>query len=530
MKFFDLAKKTAKIVGTVAVSGATLVKEGAENLYDTVQEDRAKLAEIKSINEKINAFIADFEDKRKNFERDFEREHEEYIKLTEKINGQFETFDGLQLFMIDKGDNVKRQINSGGENYIGADVEGLNKVDDVAPYMKGGAAGLAAGASAVGLMTAFGTAGTGAALSGLTGSAYIHATLAALGGGTLASGGFGMVGGAVVLGATILAPALAVTGYFTDKQIKSAYLDAKKREKNLKTFQSKGTLILKNLANGVEIFRKINMEIYNFSRFFDELLNMSPAAQALRKSESYFGILKNAAEVLIGYEKLSPVTADGKLNENISLEIEMAGKSAEQCRNLFYEYRASLSPAHQSILEELKTQKLINDKLQNEIQWQKDNQPKNYIVRNQTIRHEFDKALVESAVELDIISAWMNFYVVNWAMQRKFEQLLKRGVTIKILYGIGDMTPETANDRNKKTLDVARQLQERFSDYPNFKMKCIDTHEKLFICDEKFYVNSSMNILSFSGDYSGTDKREEGGEASNNVKLIREYRRILFDF
>ena len=524
MKFFDLAKKTAKIVGSAAVVGAGIVKDGAENLYDTVQEDRAKLAEIKSINEKINALVSDFEEQRKNFERDFGREHEEYIKLAEKINGQFETFDGLQLFMIDKGGDVKRQINSGAENYIGADVESLDNAADVSPYMKGGAAGLAAGASAVGLMTAFGTAGTGAALSGLTGSAYIHATLAALGGGTLASGGFGMVGGAVVLGATILAPALAVTGYFTDKQIKSAYLDAKKREKNFKTIKAQSSSILNNLKNGVEIFRKINMEIYNFSRFFDELLNMSPAAQAMQKTESYWRILKNAAEVLIGYEKLSPVTADGKINENISLEIEAAGNSAEKCRNLFYEYRASLSPAHQSILEELKNQKLINDKLQSEIQWQKDNQPQNYIVRNETIRHEYDKALVESEVELDIISAWMNFFVVDRAMKSKFEQLLKRGVTIKILYGIGDMTPETTDARNKKTLSVARQLQERFADYPNFKMKCTNTHQKLFICDEKFYVNSSLNILSFSGDYSGTDKREEGGEASNNVKLIREYR------
>ena len=529
MKFFDLAKKTAKIVGTVAVGGATLVKEGAETLYDTVQEDRAKLAEIKSINEKINTFISDFEDSRKNFERDFEREHAEYIKLVDKINGQFEMFDMLKRFMLHV-DDYERKFNTNSGNFIADDVEGLNKASDVTPLMKGGAAGLATGASAVGLITAFGTAGTGAAISGLTGSAYIHATLAALGGGTLASGGFGMVGGAIVLGATILAPALAVTGYFTDKQIKSAYKDAKKREKNFKDVKAQSTVILKNLQSGVEIFRKINMEIYNFSRFFDELLNMSPAANALQKSESYLNILQNAAEILIGYEKLSPVTSDGKINENISLEIEMAEKSADNCRNLFYEYRASLSPAHQKILAELKNQQLLNDKLQSEIQWQKDNQPQNYIVRNQTIRNEFDKALVESELELDIISAWMNFYVVNWAMQKKLEDLLKRGVTIKILYGIGDMTPETSDSRNKKTLEVARQLQNRFIDYPNFKMKCSNTHQKLFICDEKFYVNSSLNILSFSGDYKGTDTRAEGGEASNNVNLIREYRKILFDF
>ena len=167
----------------------------------------------------------------------------------------------------------------------------------------------------------------------------------------------------------------------------------------------------------------------------------------------------------------------------------------------------------------------INDfKLQNE----------NYIVENEQIRREFDRALVESEVELDIISPWMNSFVVNWDMQNKFEKLLKRGVTIKILYGIGDMTPETTDKRNQKTLETERQLQERFAKYPNFKMKCTNTHEKLFICDEKFYVKPSMNILSFSGNYSEpdlwADLWAEVDEVSNNVNLIRQYRRNWFNF
>ena len=57
-------------------------------------------------------------------------------------------------------------------------------------------------------------------------------------------------------------------------------------------------------------------------------------------------------------------------------------------------------------------------------------------------------------------------------------------------------------------------------------MKSDDTHQKLFICDEKFYVNSSFNILS----YSGTGEHAESGEVSNNIDLIREYRRTLFNF
>lgn len=50
-----------------------------------------------------------------------------------------------------------------------------------------------------GVVGAFGTAGTGTAISSLSGAAATKATLAWLGGGTLAAGGFGITGGAVVL-------------------------------------------------------------------------------------------------------------------------------------------------------------------------------------------------------------------------------------------------------------------------------------------------------------------------------------------
>lgn len=62
---------------------------------------------------------------------------------------------------------------------------------------------LAGGAGAPAVVSAlvgfWGTAGTGTAISTLSGAAATKATLAWLGGGTLAAGGFGVAGGAVVL-------------------------------------------------------------------------------------------------------------------------------------------------------------------------------------------------------------------------------------------------------------------------------------------------------------------------------------------
>lgn len=78
--------------------------------------------------------------------------------------------------------------------------------------------GVLAGIGASGLASTIGVAGTGTAISSLSGVAATNATLAWLGGGTLASGGFGMAGGTVILGGTVAGPLLAAMGYFLDRK------------------------------------------------------------------------------------------------------------------------------------------------------------------------------------------------------------------------------------------------------------------------------------------------------------------------
>ncbi|WP_455353107.1 helix-turn-helix domain-containing protein [Streptomyces sp. SYSU K217416] len=100
----------------------------------------------------------------------------------------------------------------------------------------GGAAGAAVGgAAAFGAFTAaalFGTASTGAAISTLSGVAATNATLALLGGGTLAAGGAGMAGGVLLLTGMVAAPAaaLAAAGFYVLRQRRN-----KKEEERLRT-------------------------------------------------------------------------------------------------------------------------------------------------------------------------------------------------------------------------------------------------------------------------------------------------------
>jgi hypothetical protein len=88
------------------------------------------------------------------------------------------------------------------------------------------ASGALAGFAATGLVGALVTASTGTAISSLAGAAATNATLAWLGGGSLAAGGLGVAGGAWVLGGLIAGPALAVGGYMLASKAEEALTQA----------------------------------------------------------------------------------------------------------------------------------------------------------------------------------------------------------------------------------------------------------------------------------------------------------------
>ena len=81
----------------------------------------------------------------------------------------------------------------------------------VSAGVTGSAIGSVAGAGVIALASAYGTAGTGAAISGLSGAAANSAALAWLGGGSAAAGGGGAGLGAAVVGGVVVVAAVAVT-------------------------------------------------------------------------------------------------------------------------------------------------------------------------------------------------------------------------------------------------------------------------------------------------------------------------------
>ena len=82
--------------------------------------------------------------------------------------------------------------------------------------LSGVGAGVLAGAGITSAVVFFGTTGTGVAISSLSGAALTSSTMAFLGGGSIAAGGFGAAGGAIVLtgGTAIIAISVGVVVHY----------------------------------------------------------------------------------------------------------------------------------------------------------------------------------------------------------------------------------------------------------------------------------------------------------------------------
>lgn len=94
---------------------------------------------------------------------------------------------------------------------------------------RSGAAGVATAAGVYSLVGALGTASTGTAIGALSGAAAKSATLAWLGGGSVAAGGGGVAAGTMVLGGLVVGPALLVVGFFASSKAEKVETEVEKK-------------------------------------------------------------------------------------------------------------------------------------------------------------------------------------------------------------------------------------------------------------------------------------------------------------
>ena len=215
---------------------------------------------------------------------------------------------------------------------------------------KAGISGIAGGSLLAmgaygGVMSAAGglaVASTGTAIGSLSGAAATNATLAWLGGGSLASGGLGMAGGMAVLGGLVVGPALAIGGVVLSHQAeKELYAAKNNKDKALKYQAEVATIILK-LNSIVKYAEQINDLLKRLDEYFSKQIREMVAVidfwgcdysklDSKRKKVIYKTAL--FAKTIKSVLEINLLTEDGNLNNELKLD-EILKKNEEMIISL----------------------------------------------------------------------------------------------------------------------------------------------------------------------------------------------------
>ncbi len=136
-------------------------------------------------------------------------------------------------------------------------------------------------------------------------------------------------------------------------------------------------------------------------------------------------------------------------------------------------------------------------------------------------------ALQNSKSRLLIISPWIRKAVVDREFMAQLLKLVEAGVAVHIGYGLGE------DDRGARPEDkkVESELSELARSHKNFAFHRLgDTHAKVLILDQEFFVISSFNWLSFRGDQNRTFREEWGTYVGVPGKVDDFYKKMLERF
>ena len=148
----------------------------------------------------------------------------------------------------------------------------------VAAASAAAATGAAASFAVYGGVMTFAAASTGTPIATLSGAAAYNATMAAIGGGSLAAGGWGMAGGAMVLGAAAVAPILVVAGLAYALHAEKALTNAGEQSNKVNEALEKMNLAEVRLNKITNYIQRINLSLTSinntFIEYFDALKAM----------------------------------------------------------------------------------------------------------------------------------------------------------------------------------------------------------------------------------------------------------------
>jgi hypothetical protein len=144
----------------------------------------------------------------------------------------------------------------------------FSEVDALKGLGAGSTAGAAAGVIAFAAVGSLASASTGTAISALSGAAATNATLAWLGGGTIAAGGAGVAGGMVVLGGIVALPVLAIGGLVVHHEGRKALAEAKQDA-------TKANVAIKEMETACAATRAIRLRATRIASLVEQLADLA---------------------------------------------------------------------------------------------------------------------------------------------------------------------------------------------------------------------------------------------------------------
>jgi len=283
------------LAGISIAASAAGVKKG----YDAITDNKKAKELIESAQYKYEKQKKEMENKKAVTVTDLENYAKLKLEIWEKQFGRF-------VSSVSKIKNIELSDKLALDTDLSKTVKevNLNEMKNISikagELVTGGIMALGSGALAglatTGGVTLLASASTGTAIASLSGVAATNATLAWFGGGSLAAGGFGMAGGAAVLGGIVAGPVIAVSGFLLAakasenlEKARAAYAEAQTAVEQMKNMCSVLDYIDKLALQFNDMTTKLNKK-------FDGILNYIEMVVFANKDKDGFVDYKSLME------------------------------------------------------------------------------------------------------------------------------------------------------------------------------------------------------------------------------------------
>lgn len=153
-------------------------------------------------------------------------------------------------------------------------------------------------------------------------------------------------------------------------------------------------------------------------------------------------------------------------------------------------------------------------------------------LENEQIKHKLYDAFKLAKKNVYIQVPWLAKWILDdqGSLYNHMKEAINRGINIHINYGIdenfgynGKRNYSRSDISDRVADDMKRKLKKKKQTDGTLKMNRVNSHYKLFICDDMFYVEGSYNVLSNNGN-----RTHEAAQYSEDKERINQLLELYF--